>query len=699
MSGPDPRPAPVAIAVTAYAVVAAVAAIALLGAGTDPVAVTAIGLLEAAGLAAGLLLLLRRQRDVLTRLAEDVDVIVAANPAHRLPSADSGPLAAVTAAVNRLANERDRSLSAAEASAEDLRREVESERNRLADLMARLGVAVVVCNAGGRILLYNDTARSLVADPALLGLGRTVFGLVDRGLIAHARHRLEAGSAAYTATTLHRGRMLRVHVAPVHETADLPMTGLVLVLEDLTREATAADERQRALRRITEETRGSLGSIRAAAETLLEFPHLADGDRQRFLEVVREESDRLGRRLDEAAVDVRPSDDRSLDDITGGDLAAVIGDRLGRSGVACRDKVTAGSERVWLHADAHALAAVLDFVADRLGGADLGAVDLELSEIPEHVRIDLRWTGHPPYPAVLTEWLDEPLGQEGTTTGRQVVERHAAEVWAGQDAPGRAHLSLLLPRAGNDSDPGTIAAGAGPSAERRESSGAPGSRPEFYDFDLFTSAAEPGGRSSRLLGELTFTVLDTETTGLDPAGGDRIVSLGAVRVVNGRVLRQETFEQLVNPGRRVPAASTAIHGLTGAMLADAPRIEEALPELARFAEDTVLVGHDIGFDLRFLEAAARSSGVNLTHPALDTLLLDATLYPNQRDHTLEAIAHRLGVSLVGRHTALGDALVTANVLVGMLGPLREAGIRTLDDALTASRHAFRSRAVERSTGA
>jgi DNA polymerase-3 subunit epsilon len=168
-------------------------------------------------------------------------------------------------------------------------------------------------------------------------------------------------------------------------------------------------------------------------------------------------------------------------------------------------------------------------------------------------------------------------------------------------------------------------------------------------------------------------------------------------VVNGRVLRQETFEQLVNPGRRVPAASTAIHGLTDAMLVDAPGIEEVLRDLARFAEETVLVGHDIGFDLRFLEPAARAAGVDLTHPVLDTLLLDAVLYPGQPDHTLEAIAGRLGVSVLGRHTALGDALVTADVLVGLLTPLRESGIRTLDEALAASRRAFRSRAGDRPT--
>ncbi|GAB2878612.1 3'-5' exonuclease [Nocardioides pacificus] len=696
MSGPDLRPAPVAVAVTAYAVLAAVGAIALLGADTDPVAVTVLGLLAAVGLATALLLLLRRRRDVLSRFAEDVGVIVAANPAHRLPSVDSGPLAAVSAAVNRLADEREVSLRAAEASAEDLRREVESERNRLADLMARLGVAVIACNADGRILLYNDSARSLVADPALLGLGRTVFGLIDRGLIAHARRRLEGGSSAHSATTLHRGRMLRVHVAPVHDQAESSLSGMVLVLEDLTQEAGTADERRRGLRRLTEEIRGSLGSIRAAAETVLEFPDLADAERRRFLEVIGEESERLGRGLDQADLDLHPRDDRGLDDISGDDLLSVIGDRLGRAGVACRDEDAHDTGPVWLHADPHALAAVLAFVADRLGAAELGGtergdVELALSLVPDHVRLDLRWAGAPPQPATLAGWLDEPLGQEGTTTGGQVVERHAAEVWASSAGPGIAQLSLLLPRYGDEDAPPGTASRVAPSSEGVDLAASPGSRPEFYDFDLFTSVgAEQQATTS--LADLTFTVLDTETTGLDPAGGDRIVSLGAVRVVNGRVLRQETFEQLVNPGRRVPAASTAIHGLTDAMLVDAPRIEEALPELVRFAEDTVLVGHDIGFDLRFLEAAARSASLELPQPALDTLLLDTTLFPGQGDHTLEAIAERLGVSVVGRHTALGDALVTADVLVALLGPLREAGVTSLDDALAASRRAFRTRA-------
>jgi DNA polymerase-3 subunit epsilon len=697
MSGSAPGPTAVAVAVTAYAVVAAAAVLALASAGTDPFAVAVLGLAAAAGLALGLRRFLVQSRDELARVAEEVDVVAGANPAHRLAADGPGALAPVVAAVNRLAEQRAAALHDAEATAESLRTEVESERNRLADLMARLGVAVVVSNADGRILLYNDTARTLVADPALLGLGRTVFGLVDRGLVAHARQRLEAGSTAYTATTLHRGRLLRVHAAAVQESPEEPVTGLVLVLEDLTREAGAADERRRTLRWLTEETRGSLGSIRAAAEALLEFPDLDAADRRRFLEVVREESDRLGRRLDEAAADVASPDDRGIDDMTAADLLAVLGDRLSRSGVDCEEVSSPGATSTWVRADAHALAAVLAFVAERLGGSAVGAVGLGISETAAHVRLDVRWTGDPPSPAELTAWLAEPLGPEGATSGRQVLERHAAEVWAGRDGSGSAHVTLLLPRVADGADEPPPAPGARSAPVRSTPVAAPGSRPEFYDFDLF-GPATTSGQASVPLDELTFTVLDTETTGLDPAGGDRIVSLGAVRVVNGRVLRQETFERLVDPRRLVPAASTAIHGLTDAMLAGAPRIEEVLPDLVRFAEDTVLVGHDIGFDLRFLDAAARSAGVDLAQPVLDTLLLDTTLYPAQSDHTLEAIAGRLGVSVVGRHTALGDALVTAEVLVGLLGPLREAGIRTLDDALAASRTAFRNRTGARSAG-
>ena len=193
-------------------------------------------------------------------------------------------------------------------------------------------------------------------------------------------------------------------------------------------------------------------------------------------------------------------------------------------------------------------------------------------------------------------------------------------------------------------------------------------------------------------------VLDTETTGLDPAGGDRVISIGAVRVVNGRVLQQETFEQLVEPGRSVPSASTSIHGITADMLAGAPSIEEVLPAFARFAEDTVLVGHNVSFDLQFLAPAEAATGVELARPALDTLLLHAALHPDHQEHSLDAIAGRLGVSVVGRHTALGDALVTAEVFVALAVLLRRRGVRTLGEAVELAQRSYQARVDARLYG-
>jgi DNA polymerase-3 subunit epsilon len=103
----------------------------------------------------------------------------------------------------------------------------------------------------------------------------------------------------------------------------------------------------------------------------------------------------------------------------------------------------------------------------------------------------------------------------------------------------------------------------------------------------------------------------------------------------------------------------------------------------------------VSFDLQFLEMAAPSAGVELTQPALDTLLLHAALHPDHEDHTLEGIAGRLGISVVGRHTALGDALVTAEIFVGLTALLHRRGIDTLGATLGASRATFRARVDER----
>jgi DNA polymerase-3 subunit epsilon len=215
-------------------------------------------------------------------------------------------------------------------------------------------------------------------------------------------------------------------------------------------------------------------------------------------------------------------------------------------------------------------------------------------------------------------------------------------------------------------------------------------RPEFYDFDLFAWSDKATALEDRLLAELSYTVFDTETTGLDPSGGDEIIQIGATRIVNGRLLKHESFEQLIDPRRPLDPASIAVHHITPEMLEGQPTIEVVLPAFHRFAQDTVLVAHNAAFDMRFLQLKEEKLGVRFDQPVLDTLLLAAFLLPNQ-EHSLEALAHYFGVRVLGRHTALGDALVTAEIFLKMIPLLAEKGVVTLRQAREASQQTYYAR--------
>jgi DNA polymerase-3 subunit epsilon len=267
-------------------------------------------------------------------------------------------------------------------------------------------------------------------------------------------------------------------------------------------------------------------------------------------------------------------------------------------------------------------------------------------------------------------------------TLRDVLDRHGGEVWYQRSGPGgqrAGHFRFLLP-----------AGGPAPSRARVPAAST-GGRPEYYDFDLFHQGGATQALQERRLADLAYTVFDTETTGLEPSAGDEIISIGAARIVNGRLLKSDVFEQLVDPRRALNPESEAIHGISAEALAGQPVIERVLPSFHRFCEDSVLVAHNAAFDMRFLQLKEASSGVRFTQPVLDTLLLSAAVHPNHADHRLEAIAERLGVGVVGRHTALGDALLTGEIFVKLLPLLAERGIGTLGEALEASRQTYYAR--------
>jgi DNA polymerase-3 subunit epsilon len=204
-------------------------------------------------------------------------------------------------------------------------------------------------------------------------------------------------------------------------------------------------------------------------------------------------------------------------------------------------------------------------------------------------------------------------------------------------------------------------------------------RPLVYDFDLLDK--EPSSDLNQTaLRDLTFVVFDSETTGLDPVSDD-VVQLGAVRVVNGKIVPGEIFDKLVNPGRPIPPGSTAVHRVNDAMVANAPGFGPVCRSFHQFCENAVIIAHNAPFDMAFLRRQSKGSDIDFNHPVLDTVHLSAVVFGGSAEHTLDALCDRLEVTIPDavRHSALGDALATAEALIALIPILEGRGLHTFGD--------------------
>ena len=623
-------------------------------------------------------------------LAEQTTVVAGANEALRVSTGGAREVAEAAAAINRLAEahhalRRDFAQRARESGAQ-----LGEERNRLAALMSELSEGVLVCNAEGRILLYNEQARALFGAGALVGLGRSVFTLVDREQIAHAMEKLQPKANASEAPPTTRfvaataaGRLLRVKAAPFLDSVG-EAAGVVLALEDVTGLLGQETTRRALLRVLAADVRAPVANIRAAAENLTSFPDMPPEGRARFVAIVAMESQGLTQKLNEALRDYADAlkANLTLEDMRVLDLLEVARQRI-EATLGVPTELIDVDETLWIRVDSFAFVQALAFLAARLR-ENFGVRALRLSAHKEGALagLDLGWAGASVAREALQAWESAPMqiGSEGSPLSvRDVLERHGGEAWLQTEGAGGAKFRFLVPAA--EVAPVALRAPAAPLE----------SRPEYYDFDLFRSSGTAAAQQERRLVELAYTAFDTETTGLEPSAGDEIISIGAVRIVNGRMLKNEVFEQLVDPRRPLNRESMRIHGIQPRALQGQPGIEQVLPLFHRFCEETVLVAHNAAFDMRFLELKEASTGVRFAQPVLDTLLLSAAVHPAQQDHRLESIAERLGVRLIGRHTALGDALLTGEIFLKLVPLLAERGVLTLRQALETSRETYYAR--------
>ncbi len=199
----------------------------------------------------------------------------------------------------------------------------------------------------------------------------------------------------------------------------------------------------------------------------------------------------------------------------------------------------------------------------------------------------------------------------------------------------------------------------------------------------------------RPLTDYEFCVLDTELTGLNPRR-DEIVSLGAVRVSNLSITA-ESFYSLVAPRRGLPKVSTMIHRITPQMLVEAPRLRAVFPRFLDFCGNSLIVGHNVGLDMSFLNrAATRILGGRLRIPCVDTMRLAQIhqqelwenyydQYDGQVSYQLYDLSRRYNLPAFNQHNALYDAMQTAYLFLYLVKKLDSGGVRTLRDLYLAGR--------------
>ncbi|MCU4653048.1 exonuclease domain-containing protein [Roseibacterium sp. SDUM158016] len=587
----------------------------------------------------------RLAAEMRARAHADVDDVIDHAPAKYL-----GDLGTAAAAVTTNLTETRNAMALA-VGRETAR--LTTEKTRLEALLAEVPDGVLFCTPGHSIALYNANARGILGASEALGLNRPLRGLLRMGPVEQAYERLvgkdgDEGTDILV-TTREGARLLEARMRLLRlEGQETERPGYVLTLRDVTEDMATHMERTHLLETLLKGVQDALPGIQGDAAASLAT-------------------------LAEATETRKGATDTGwwpMEHIAAEDLGAALTARLSRKGVALASDLGATA----LRCDGFAVTRLMERLA--LDWSGDGAREFALTIASEGDReaiVSLEASGDIPTAEAVAGWLATPLspGMSGFT-GANVALAHGTAILREPAGPGRSALRFALPLA--------------------EARPARPKRAVLYDFDLL-NAEIPEDLAAAALRELNFVIFDTETTGLNPQV-DEICQIAAVRVVNGKLVGAERFDMLVNPGRGIPAASTAVHHITDAMVADAPGVAEAIRRFHTFADGAVLVAHNAPFDMSFLRRREREIGRRFDQPILDTVLCSAILFGQSAEHTLDALCTRLGVAIpeADRHTAIGDAIGTGEAFRKMIPMLEAADLPNLGALIQAfDRH---SRLIE-----
>jgi DNA polymerase-3 subunit epsilon len=184
--------------------------------------------------------------------------------------------------------------------------------------------------------------------------------------------------------------------------------------------------------------------------------------------------------------------------------------------------------------------------------------------------------------------------------------------------------------------------------------------------------------SSTLIEDVRFAVMDLETTGFNSARGHEIIAIGAVLIEGNKLQREKTFHELVYPDREVPDHILKLTGIQREMLVGRLSFFGVLLQFLEFIGSSVIVGHNIDFDMSFINPKLKKyCGTKVKNRTIDTMALAKSLHVPVKSYSLDNLLAFYGIEQTGRHSALGDSLMTAELLIRLLAVLKEIDIHTL----------------------
>lgn len=538
-----------------------------------------------------------------------------------------------------------------------------SEKARLEALLSDVPVGVILCSVDHTLVFYNSPAADVIGagrgEGLEAGLDRKLFDYLHAAPLRHAHDRLlatadpDAASDLLCTTTAGA----RVLAARMRLLGDGGASGYVLTLRDITGDMALEARREAMLAEALDSIRRPTATLATLVEVLPEgaLPPPMQGALKEEVARLSQAVTRFGTARDEGQAEAT-----ALPQTRASDLAEGLVARLATLGIAA----TAQTADLLLRCNGFEVITLLSGLAQKVQATDM---KVAIEEEDTGAAIRLSWQGARVGVGALDRWLAEPLSPDTPDRpARSVLAAHATEIWPEAMPDGRAALCLPIRQ-----------------ARRAVARPKPVARKVVYDFELLSPARTDKLAEARL-DRLTYVVFDSETTGLNPRQGDEIVQLAAVRIVNGRRVEGEVFDTLVNPGRPIPPVSTDVHGITDAMVADAPGVADVARRFHKFAEGAVLIAHNAPFDMEFLRRVEGQIGLTFDMPVLDTVLLSAVVYGQHEVHSLDALTHRLGITIPeeARHTALGDTLATADAFLKLMPMLVGRGHATFGEVLT-----------------